>query len=160
MCEQFQALAKAKSICIIRYTKLMLIHSASRFMQRLGTNGLGCNSSILIMCVLMLTRQNMCIQPSMTFKIWFRGLSKLHVFLMGKSPALMLINITMGALARIPHTSMCTLCYLLVLRLYKIFRQMLECTPLTFFFKCKLTEAHRYWVTVKTFGTYWIPKST
>ena len=23
----------------------------------------------------------MCIQPSMVFKIWFRGLSKLHVFL-------------------------------------------------------------------------------
>ena len=54
-------------------------------------NRLGCSSSILIMCVLMLSRQNKCIQPSMTFKILFRGLSKLHVFLM------MLTNITMGA---------------------------------------------------------------
>ena len=46
----------------------MVVHSASGFMQQIGKNGLGCNSSILIMCVLMLTGQNMCIQPSMTLK--------------------------------------------------------------------------------------------
>ena len=54
-------------ICIIRYTKLMLVHSAS--CSEKVKNRLGCNSSILIMCVLMLTRQNMCIQPSMTFSL-------------------------------------------------------------------------------------------
>ena len=45
----------------------MVVHSASGFMQESVKNGLGCNSSILIMC-LMLTGQNMCIQPSMTLK--------------------------------------------------------------------------------------------
>ena len=68
-------------ICIIRY------YSCSELVK----NTLGCNTIILIMCVLMLTRQNMYIQPSITFKIWFRGLSKLHVFLMGNSPAYMLV---------------------------------------------------------------------
>ena len=63
-------------ICIIRYKILMVVHYASCFMQRIGKNGPGCNSIILIMCVLMLTRQNMCI---------------LHVFLMGNSPAYMLV---------------------------------------------------------------------
>ena len=65
----------------------MLVHSASRFMQRIGKKRLGCNSSILIICVSMLTRQNKCIQPSMTFKILFRSLWKLHVFLMGQLPS-------------------------------------------------------------------------
>ena len=45
----------------------MVVHSASYFMQRIGKK-FSCNSSILIMCVLMLTGQNMCIQPSMTLK--------------------------------------------------------------------------------------------
>ena len=49
----------------------MLVHPASRFMSESVKNVLGCNSS---MCVLMLTRQNKCIQPSMTFEILFRGL--------------------------------------------------------------------------------------
>ena len=57
----------------------MVVHSASRFMQRIG------KKQTRLQCVLMLTRQNMCIQPSLTFKIWFMvlkyGLSKLHVFL-------------------------------------------------------------------------------
>ena len=61
------------------HTKLMLAYSVSRFMQQTCKKWTLFNSSILIMCVLILTRQDMCIQPSMTFKIWFRGLSKLHV---------------------------------------------------------------------------------
>ena len=69
MHEKFQVLVR--EILVLLY---IIAHSASHFMRRIVKNGLGCNSSILILCVLMLTRQNMCIQPPMTFKIWFRGL--------------------------------------------------------------------------------------
>ena len=58
----------------------MVVQSASRFMQRIG------KKQTRLQCVLMLTRQNMCIQPSLTFKIWFRSLSKLR-FPYGQLPS-------------------------------------------------------------------------
>ena len=69
----------------------MLVHSASRFIRTADPpkTDSAANSIILFMCDLLptITRQNLCRQASMAFKILFRGLFKLHVFLMGNSPA-------------------------------------------------------------------------
>ena len=68
----------------IIHTKLMLAHSASRFMQQIGKKRTRLKfQHPNFACFDALQGK----KPSMTFKIGFRGLSKLHVFLMGDSPA-------------------------------------------------------------------------
>ena len=64
----------------------MLAHSASRFMQRIGkkTDWVA-NPDPNYVCFDAYKAKY--VHTAMTFKILFRRLSKLHVFLMGNSPA-------------------------------------------------------------------------
>ena len=74
-------------IYIIRYRKLMVVHSASRFMQQIGKKRIRLQFKHTNYVCLMLTGNKYVHTTIHDFKIWFRGLLKLHVFLMGNSQA-------------------------------------------------------------------------
>ena len=77
----------------------MVVHSASCFMQRNGKKRTQLQFQHTNYVCFDAYRAKYVHTTFHDIKIWFRGLSKLHVFLMGNSQALMLTNITMGAAA-------------------------------------------------------------
>ena len=64
----------------------MVVHSASRFMQRISKKQTPLQFHHSNYVCFDAYKANMCIQPSLTFKIWFRGLPKLQCFPYGQLP--------------------------------------------------------------------------
>ena len=65
----------------------MAVHSASRFMQRIVKKWTRLQFQYTNYVCFDAYKAKYVHTTTMTFEIWFRGLSKLHVFLMGNSPA-------------------------------------------------------------------------